>query len=671
MKKEDFIINDKNLLELNEEIRRIQSLRKPNENVFKYSDKLSTKVKKALDYIEEHNNNSWAMFMYERNLSSNSMNKVAIKYRGNKITYAEMYSKVFEYCKSLKAMGVKKGDQVPVCISNVPEYLYLLLACSFIGATIHLVGSWFKKEYLKEILNNTKSNIMFISEDNYEKIADVIEDSNIQTPILISLEDSLKKDKAGKPFNPYAEIDGPNHVFTSRFSEFKAKSSKNMINQMDFLEKGKNYKGDVLENVTLDDISTISYTSGTTKRGCPKGVKHSNRVYITVSRFKLPDVSGLPEMKNLTTQFEVPVYSHTNLSNVTDTLYCNCTYVSEPFNENEFFLKSLLINKPNYCQSPLGRWVDLGKELSKEENKGIYLPELMMADVVGESCSPGEEKFLNRISREHKFGTKKLPFPLSPVSFSVGGGTCEGGGLFFTLFHDLQQKRLGIQGRKYSLGLMPVKMVDYEVLSPTGEYCKVGEPGILVVNSPANMSGYTDSDFDKNAYVYDRYGKRWLSMGTLAYKAEPKFNSIKMKGRVNDYTQLRDGSFFPTYYIEECISKDTKNVMSCAVINTSEGNFICHIEKQPNSKKSINAILKSCAERLKGSMPHEIYERIYFRVRTYEEGFPLAESGKRDIEGLKLDNDLKEMIHVDEALIMGPSQKNKNSLRLIKEKLFK
>ena len=83
MKKEKILMEDSNLFELNEEVKRIQTLRKPNENVFEYSDKLSIKVQKALDFIEENNNNSWAMFMYERNLSSNSMNKVAIKYRGN------------------------------------------------------------------------------------------------------------------------------------------------------------------------------------------------------------------------------------------------------------------------------------------------------------------------------------------------------------------------------------------------------------------------------------------------------------------------------------------------------------------------------------------------------------------------------------------------------------
>ncbi len=666
--KKEFNINDQNdnFAELYREVQRIQSIRKPNQEVFKYSDKLSKKVRKALDNIEKNNNNSWALFMFERNLSSNSMNKVAIKYRGNKITYAEMYSKVFEYCKSLKAMGIKKGDQVPVCIANTPEYIYLLLACSFIGATIHLFGDWFNKEYLKDILDKTGSKIAFFSEKYYEEVQDVVEESNIQTPILFSLEDSLMRDRNGKPFNPYSVIDGPEHVFESNFEELKSKSSKKLMNQKEFVEFGKDYKGEVLEDVGLNDVSTITYTSGTTKKGYPKGVKHSNRVYITVSRFKLSDVSGLPEMKDLVTQFEIPTYSHTNLSNVTDTLFCNCTYAAEPFNETEFFLKSLLINKPNYCQSTLGRWIHLGKELSKEENKSIKFPQLIMPDIVGEGCSVGEEKFLNRISREHKFGTKKLPFPLSPVAFSIGGGTCEGGGVFFTLFHELQQKRLGITGGKYSLGLTPVTMVDYEILNMDGDYCKLNEPGILVVNTPANMTGYTNEDYDSFAYIDDKYGKRWLSMGTLAYKADPKFHSVKMKGRVNDFVYLSDKTVFPIYKIEECISKDTKNIMSCTIIMTKDSNFICHIEKQPNSKKSMDSILSSCVARIKSELPEEIYKNIYFRIRSYEEGFPISESGKRDFDSLRLEDDLKDMIYIEEVAEKTASQNRGMSLRLKK-----
>lgn len=658
------------LMDLDNEVRRIQSLKKPCTEPYKYSDGLSKKVKKVLDGIEKDNNTSWAVFMYERNFSSDSMNKVADLYRGNKITYGEMYARAFEYCKSLKVMGVKKGDQVPVCISDIPEYKILLLACSFIGATIHLVGDWFSKESLLNILNKTNSKVLFVSEDCYSKIFETIEESNIETPVLISLSDSLMRDQKGNPFNPYQKIDGPEHDFSSHFEEYKSKSCKNLINQERFIEYGKDYKGPVLESVGLNDVSTISYTSGTTEKGCPKGVKHSNRAYIVVSRFKSSDVSGMPEMKDLTAEYAVPVYSHTNIGNVADTFYCNCTYASEPFKETEFFLKSLIINKPNYVQSPVGRWIFLGKELLKSIYSKIKMPQLMLVDIVGEGCSAGEEKFLNETARRHKFGTKKLPFPLAPVTVSFGGGTCESGGVFTTLFHELQQKRLMLYGKKYSLGMIPFNMIEYEVLNQDGDYCGLNEPGILVANSPTSMLGYVDEELNEPAYMTDKYGKRWINMGTLAYKSDPRFKSVKMKGRVDDFVFLKDGSFFPTFRIEESISKDTKNILSCTVIKNDDGSYICHVEKQPKSKKDMNTILRSCALRLERDIPEEIFKRISFRVRSNEEGFPIAKSGKRNIGSLKNEDNLSKIIYIEDVFTSFSPQKNTELLLRRDKKLL-
>lgn len=68
------------------------------------------------------------------------------------------------------------------------------------------------------------------------------------------------------------------------------------------------------------------------------------------------------------------------------------------------------------------------------------MPYLMIPTVTGEGCSMGEEKFLNLTSRKHKFGSEKLPFPLAPVTFSIGGGTTESGGIFVTLYKALQEK---------------------------------------------------------------------------------------------------------------------------------------------------------------------------------------------------------------------------------------
>ncbi len=39
-------------------------------------------------------------------------------------------------------------------------------------------------------------------------------------------------------------------------------------------------------------------------------------------------------------------------------------------------------------------------------------------------------------------------------------------------------------------------MVDLEVLDENGDYCEIGQPGILVLNSPCDMIGYVDPSFE-------------------------------------------------------------------------------------------------------------------------------------------------------------------------------
>ena len=141
-----------------------------------YEETLKPKIKMVLDDLEKNHDTSWSIEMYLRN--KNNMKKDALKYRGRKISYKEMFNKSFEYAKSLKEMGFDETSEIPVCVSNIPEFVSLFLAINFIGAKMNIVGEWFNKEYLKEILNETKSKYIFVSNKNYAQINEAINESN-------------------------------------------------------------------------------------------------------------------------------------------------------------------------------------------------------------------------------------------------------------------------------------------------------------------------------------------------------------------------------------------------------------------------------------------------------------------------------------------------------------
>lgn len=358
--------------------------------------KLNAKTQKALSDIEKNHNTSWAVEIFRRN--QENLDLISLLYRGNKISYEKMFTEAYDYAKSLKSIGYTKGDTIPICVDNIPEFVYLMIGASFIGCNLVVVGDWFNKEYLKEILNETKSKYIFVSNKNYVQINEAINESNIEEIIMPTLNDSLPIDKNSVKYNPYQEIEAKFcHNFTNNISELKKQSQKRIFGIKEFANIGKDYTGEVIENVSIDAPFIQTYTSGTTDPGRPKGVIHSTRSYITLSRWKESDVSGLPSMRNMTILGHIPTYTHMELScAISDTLYEKCTLALEPYYDRDFFIYSLLINKPNFVPASTGFWTKLCDQLNHDEKfKNINMPFLMLPTVTGEECSPGEEYYYN------------------------------------------------------------------------------------------------------------------------------------------------------------------------------------------------------------------------------------------------------------------------------------
>src|ERR1700674_4927311 len=63
--------------------------------------------------------------------------KVALRYSGRSLTYAELASRIAGAARALKSeLGIGRGDQVAVLAANHPDYLVLLYACARLGAML-------------------------------------------------------------------------------------------------------------------------------------------------------------------------------------------------------------------------------------------------------------------------------------------------------------------------------------------------------------------------------------------------------------------------------------------------------------------------------------------------------------------------------------------------------
>ncbi|MDD2505526.1 MAG: class I adenylate-forming enzyme family protein, partial [Bacilli bacterium] len=82
---------------------------------------------------------------------------IAYDYFGKEVSYQKFLRKIEHTAKSLKELGVKKGERVTICMPNTPEAIIFFYAVNMIGATanmIHPLSSENEIEYYLEVSNS-------------------------------------------------------------------------------------------------------------------------------------------------------------------------------------------------------------------------------------------------------------------------------------------------------------------------------------------------------------------------------------------------------------------------------------------------------------------------------------------------------------------------------------
>lgn len=83
-------------------------------------------------------------YVYQHNV--NYLNQTALEYFGIKISYKKLFEQIDLCARALTVNGIKKGSIVNICSSAAPEIVYLMLACSKIGAVANFINPLFESQ---------------------------------------------------------------------------------------------------------------------------------------------------------------------------------------------------------------------------------------------------------------------------------------------------------------------------------------------------------------------------------------------------------------------------------------------------------------------------------------------------------------------------------------------
>lgn len=586
-------------------------------------------------------------YLYSNN--KNYLEHDAIIYFDRKITYKELFNNIEKAAKSLKTMGVKKGDIITFCSVSTPELVYLLYAASRIGAVVNVIDPRTSVEGIKNYITETKSEYL-VSLDKF-------------LPKIDAAKNMISKNKDGfevkkvLSISPLDSLPYPIQV-AGMFKECLSKAGRKnneilkkneYISYADFIKNGENYAGKIDEPYEKDSLFVIIHTGGTT--GTPKGVMHSQDSFNALAhsyKYSGHDIRPGHTFLNI-----MPPFIAYGLSaGIHMPLALGITNIMIPnFNPKEFD-KLLVKYHPNHWAGVPSHLASLfeSKLLQKEENWDMSY--LVCVGVGGDGLNPKVEEDINNFLRKHNCKYKIAP----------GYGMTEMNSAFSTVL-----------GKFYETcsGGMPFARNDVKIMDPntkdpkSTERLPIGSEGEIYLSGPTIMLGYYNNKQETDATLITDYdGKKWIRTGDLG-KITP-IGNLKPLGRIKDIIIRHDGFKIFSDFIEKVISEHPA-VANCKAVGVRDFDFSqgelpkVHIILKPEYVGKEKEIETELIDLCNKKLPEYSIPVAY----KFRDNFPLTSVGKVDPKALKKED---EGIDYRTGQVYSDSEVIKDNSKIIKRK---
>ena len=533
----------------------------------------------------------------------------ALKYINSNIKYSDTIKKGMKIAKSLKALGVKKGDFVTVCLPCVPEFGYFLFAINLLGAKSNWIDFRSGRDELVEFMDKINSQVVITFDGVCDKVNSAIKTHNdnsmnkIENVIKVSPADSL-------PFPLSTALNVKKYL--ASFSKGNNDIKDLEMDYKKFLKLGKNIKDIKPVKFDKDECAVIVYTGGTTGPG--KGVELTNENFNAVingyEKSSIDFKSGESFLHFLPpwTAYGTVIFYLSYIEG----LKCILIPQLDPSTYDKLILKE----KPSHTTGiPKNLEILINSDSIKPDTDLSFFK---TAAVGADTMNINLEKKSNEFLESHN----------SEARIIKGYGMTEGCATIATTSNSINKLgSVGIPMIRNNISVFDTE--SHEELS----YGKIGE---ICFNGASMMKQYYNNvDATNQAIVKHADGTKWFHTGDLGYIDSDGF--IYVVDRIKRMF-VRSGFKLFSSEIENAVCSHPA-VKLCAAVginNELEGSIpvVNIVLKDDNDMENINLIIDEINEICKNKL-FEYYFPLNYRVVNE---IPYTKNGKVDFMKLKSDS---------------------------------